>query len=62
MLMKVGVSDGTYDAWQDAVYDHRRPMRVNQPAYVGGLSKELQFQQILSQSATEDQPLGTIVG
>lgn len=65
MLNRIAVSGGTYDDWLDAVYTHDRYTRTETPVYVGGLSKELVFQQIVSNSAAisdTPQPLGTLAG
>jgi len=65
MLNRIAVSGGTYDDWQDAVYTHSRYKGAETPMYMGGLIKELVFQEVVSQSATETetaQPLGTLAG
>ena len=66
MLNRIAVSGGTYDDWLDAVYDHPRYMRAESPMYMGGLSKELVFQEVVSNSEAVNslgtQPLGTLAG
>lgn len=66
MLNRIAISGGSYDDWQDAVYDHQRYRRAESPVYQGGLSKELVFQEVFStaESGGEDlyQPLGTLAG
>lgn len=62
MLNRIAVSGGTYDDWLDAVYTHERYTRAETPMYMGGLSKELVFQAVTSNSGTMDQPLGTLAG
>lgn len=69
MLNRIAVSDGSYQDWLDAVYDHEAWNRPETPVYVGGLIKELVFQEVVSNSATTDgftgqeaQPLGTLAG
>ncbi len=66
MLNRIAVSGGTYDDWLNASYTHERTRGQENPAYVGGLIKELAFQEILSTAATtidaETQPLGTLAG
>ena len=68
MLNRIAVSGGTYDDWLDTVYDHDRIQRAETPIYHGGLSKELIFQELVSNSSsnqTEDQqiqPLGQLAG
>ncbi|AXH78045.1 MAG: major capsid protein [Microviridae sp.] len=62
MLNQITVSGGSYDDWQSAVYDHERFAAPEIPMYEGGLSKELVFQEIYSNSTTTSQPLGTLAG
>jgi len=65
MLNRIAVSGGTYDDWQDAVYTHSRYKGAETPMYMGGLIKELVFQEVVSQSESsgeETQPLGTLAG
>nr|QJB21289.1 MAG: major capsid protein [Microvirus sp.] len=62
MLNRIMLSGGSYDDWLDAVYTHERNKPSENPMYVGGLSKELIFQEVLSVAGTSDQPLGTLAG
>lgn len=62
LLNRIAVSDGTYNSWLDVVYDHKRTWASETPMYMGGLSKEIIFQEVVSNSASSDQPLGTIAG
>ena len=68
MLNRIAVSGGTYDDWLDAVYTHERYTRTETPVYHGGLSKEIVFQEVISQSEASatnnsgNQPLGTLAG
>ena len=66
MLNRIAVSGGTYDDWQEVTYDHAGINRAESAIYHGGLSKELVFQEVVSNSqATGDgdtQPLGTLAG
>ena len=62
MLNRIAVSGGTYDDWLDAVYTHPRYLRAETPMYMGGLIKELVFQQVVSNAETDTQPLGTLAG
>src|SRR5690606_37694015 len=52
--------------WLEVTYDHQRVGRFESPAYMGGLIKELVFEEVISQSAGafegEQQPLGTLAG
>lgn len=63
MLNRIAVSGGTYDDWLDAVYTHERYQRAETPMYMGGLIKELIFQEVVSNAQSADgQPLGTLAG
>lgn len=62
MLNRIAVSGGTYDDWLSAVYDHESYTRAESPVYMGGLSKEIVFQEVVSQSDSSGQPLGTLAG
>lgn len=67
MLNRIAVSGGTYDDWLDAVYAHDRYQRCESPMYMGGLIKELVFQEVVSNSAATNtegtgEPLGTLSG
>ncbi|AXH76998.1 MAG: major capsid protein [Microviridae sp.] len=66
MLNRIAVSGGTYDDWQDTVYDHERHTVAETPIYQGGLIKELIFQEVVSNSDStngeDNQPLGTLAG
>lgn len=66
MLNDVLVSGGTYDDWQEVVYDHQSITRAETPIYWGSLIKELQFQEVVSSTASEtssgNQPLGELAG
>ena len=66
MLNRIAVSGGTYDDWLDAVYTHQRTRSIENPIYQGGLSKELVFQEVISNAQAETtqgkQPLGTLAG
>lgn len=62
MLNRIAVSGGTYDDWLDAVYTHDRYIRCESPMYMGGLIKELVFQEVVSNSESGGQPLGTLAG
>lgn len=62
LLNRIAISDGSYKSWIETVYDTDFYMQCTSPVYVGGLSKELIFQKIVSNSASNaqgEQPLGT---
>lgn len=62
MLNRIAVSDGTYQSWIETVYTNQYIERSETPIYMGGMSAEIEFQQVISNSATEDEPLGTLAG
>lgn len=62
MLTRISISGGSYDDWQDAVWNHNRYVKAYTPMYMGGLSKEVIFQEVVSNSAQENEPLGTLAG
>lgn len=62
MLNRIAVSGGSYDDWIDAQYAHEKFRLLSTPMYMGGLSKELVFQEVVSNSQSEEQPLGTLAG
>lgn len=62
MLNRIAVSGGSYDDWLEAVYDHQGFGKAESPMYHGGLSKEIIFQEVVSNSATESEPLGSLAG
>lgn len=65
MLNHIAASGGTYDDWQDVVWGVDRMRQISSPVYEGGLSKEIIFQEVISNSASNEQgeqPLGTLAG
>ncbi len=62
MMNRIAVSDGSYQSWQEVVYDEKALRIAESPMYVGGMSSEIVFDEVVSNSATEDQPLGTLAG
>lgn len=61
---RIAVSDGTYGAYIGAAYDHDLYGLCQNPVYEGGLSKELEFQAVVSTAANieGEQPIGTLAG
>lgn len=62
MLNRILVSDGTYSGWIESVYDHEVYSKPQIPVYVGGLIKEMVFQEVISQAQSGDKPQGTLSG
>lgn len=62
MLNRIAVSGGTYQDWVETVYTSGWEMHTETPMYEGGLSTEIEFQEVVSNSASDDEPLGTLAG
>lgn len=62
MLNRIAVSDGSYNAWIQTVYTSGGLNHVETPMYLGGSSLEIEFQEVVNNSGTEDQPLGSLAG
>lgn len=62
MLNRIAVSGGTYEDWQEAVYGEEAIRHAESPIYCGGASCEITFEEVVSQSATDDQALGSLAG
>lgn len=62
-LNRVAVSGGTYRDWLETVYTGGNYMeRCETPTFEGGVSQEIVFQEVVSNSAYGDEPLGTLAG
>jgi len=62
MLNRIAVSGGSYNDWIDAAWGIQKTRMPESPMYMGGLSKELVFQEVVSNAQSETQPLGTLAG
>lgn len=63
MLNRIAISGGTYKDWLETVYTTGNYMeRPETPMFEGGMSQLIQFEEVISKSATEDQPLGELAG
>lgn len=62
MLNRVAVTDGTYQAWREATYGIRSATLPESPIFCGGMQSEIAFDEIVSNSATDEEPLGTLAG
>lgn len=62
MLNRIAISDGSYNAWIQTVYTSGGLNHIETPLYLGGSSLEIEFQEVINNSGTEDQPLGTLAG
>ena len=56
------VSQSRYKDWVETVYTSSWNMHTETPTFEGGTSQEIVFQEVVSNSATEDEPLGTLAG
>ena len=63
MLNRIVVSGGTYRDWLETVYTGSNYFeRCETPIFEGGTSQEIVFQEVVSNAASEDEPLGTLAG
>ena len=63
MLNRIAVSGGTYRDWLETVYASGQYLeRCETPIFEGGTSQEIVFQEVISNSASENEPLGTLAG
>lgn len=63
MLNRIAVSGGTYRDWLETVFTGGNYMeRCETPMFEGGMSTEVVFQEVVSNSASGEQPLGTLAG
>lgn len=65
MLNRIAVSGGTYGDWLDTVYTAGKYLdRPETPVFIGGMTQYIEFDEVISKSATEtaygSQPLGDI--
>ena len=66
MLNRIAVSGGTYRDWLETVYTAGKYLdRPETPVFIGGMTQYIEFDEVISKSATEttygNQPLGDIV-
>lgn len=62
MLNRIAISDGSYNAWIQTVYTSGGLNHIETPLYLGGSSLEIEFQEVVNNSGTEEQPLGSLAG
>ena len=62
MLNRIAISGGSYNDWQEAVYGVRVARMAESPIYMGGASYEIVFSEVVSNSGSGDEPLGTLAG
>lgn len=62
MLNRIAVSGGTYKDWVETVYSVDYGQHAETPIYEGGYSNEIEFEEVVSSAASEEEPLGTLAG
>lgn len=63
MLNRIAISGGTYRDWLETVYTTGQYIeRPETPIFEGGMTQYIEFDEVVSQSATEEEPLGTLAG
>lgn len=66
MLNRIAVSGGTYDDWQEVVYGEQLSFRAESPIYLGGLAREIYFDEVVSTADASAEgnevPLGSLAG
>ena len=62
MLNRIAVSGGSFDDWQQAVYGEESIRKSETPMYVGGMSAEIIFDEVISTASTENNDLGALAG
>lgn len=62
MLNRIAVSGGTYNDWIETIYTTDYFQRAEIPVFIGGMSSEVIFQEVINTSASEGEPLGTLAG
>ncbi|QCS36843.1 major capsid protein [Tortoise microvirus 14] len=67
MLNRIAISGGSYKDWLESVWMHEYISNAESPVYEGGLSKEIVFSEVVSNSSgigedSSNQPLGTLAG
>ena len=62
MLNRIAISGGTYYDWIEAVYSEDPYRTCETPIYVGGLSKEVVFQEVVNVANTSKNPAGQLRG
>lgn len=62
MLNRVAASGGTYEDWQEAIYGEEAVRRAESPAYIGGASAEIIFDEVVSTAESGENPQGNLTG
>ena len=66
MLNRIAVSGGSYEDYIEAVYATEAMRRAETPVYIGGMSSEIVFEEVVStaavQAENQPEPLGSLAG
>lgn len=62
MLNRIAVSGGSYNDWLESMYTEERLRLPESPVYMGSLIREVAFQEVVSNAASDGLPLGTLAG
>lgn len=62
LLTRVAVGGATYQDWVETVYDEKMLRQAETPMWMGGLITWLGFQEVVSKSATDGEPLASLGG
>lgn len=62
MLNRIAISGGTYQDWLEAVYSENVIQQNEIPMYLGGMSAEVVFDEVISTAASGNEELGTLAG
>lgn len=62
IMNDIMATGGTSDDWEQAVYGEKTHRRPEIPMYIGGMSAEVMFNQVVSTATSGSEPLGTLGG
>lgn len=62
MLNRIAISGGTYQDWLEAVYSENVIQQNEIPMYLGGMSAEVVFDEVISTAASGEEELGSLAG
>lgn len=60
MLNRIAISGGTYEDWQDSVYETVKRRQIESPIFLGGMSQEIMFDEIIQTSGGDGENTGTL--
>lgn len=62
MLNRVAISGGTYEDYQDVVWEEVKHRQIESPIFLGGMSQEIMFDEVIQTAPAEGKTLGTLGG